>query len=415
MSQSQALIHSTEHPSELKICGSKQHFYFLRIHKNFFKSPFPTNKRPQPHPVMKKYLPYSLILAAAATGMAQAATAFTTPVGYVTLAVPPTGDTNIGQPLQRPSAFSGSASSISGATVGIASNSLTADQFVFSSPSQTNSYYLRVTNGSLAGRTFEVLSNTANSITVDTNIQALGFSSTTTFSITPYWSLNTLFPQGAGVGASVDELEPVAFVSFVDFSAPGANKSAAATYFYYEGVGLNGSGWYNNDNTAAGKQDNLTIEPFQIAIIRNLENTPKSVTIAGSVPSTPTESLVFGKTSVNDSYFAVQMPIDITLGQSGLIASGAVTTSTDELEPVDLVSVYDETASQFNKAAATTYFHYTGTGLAGTGWYNNDNTAAGKQDNAISLKAGRQILIRKSALGAPAVVPNITPLAYSLQ
>lgn len=363
---------------------------------------------------MKPYT-YSLLAAAFACGMAQgAATAYTTPVGYVTLEVPASGDTNIGQPLQRPSTFAAAASSVVADTVGISTSALTVNQFVYSPPGQPNSYYLRITSGALAGRTFEVLSNTVNSITVDTDLQALGFASSNTFSITPYWTLGTLFPAGAGVGASTDELEPVAFVSFVDYSAVGANKSAAATYFYYQGAALNGDGWYNNDNTAAGKQDNLTLEPFQIAIVRNLEATAKEVVVTGTVPSTGTESLVFGKTSVNDSYFAIQMPIDVTLGQSGLIASGAVTTSTDELEPVDLVSTYDETASQFNKAAAKTYFHYTGVGLSGTGWYDNDNTAAGIQDNVISLKAGRQILIRKSAVVSPSTIENITPIPYSL-
>jgi len=357
--------------------------------------------------------PYSICAAILACSIAHGqTTATTTPVGYVTLNVPANGDTNIGQPLQRASVFNAAASSVISNTVGISASSLIADQFVYSPPAQPNSYYLRITSGALAGRIFEVTGNTVNSITVDTDLQALGFTSTSTFSITPYWTLNTLFPQGAGVGVSTDVYEPVAFVSFVDYTATGANKSSVATYFYYQGTALNGNGWYNNDNTALGKQDNLTLEPFQIATVRNLEATAKSVVITGTTPSTSTESLVFGKTSLNDNYFSVQMPIDITLGESGLIESGAVTTSADYYEPVDLVSTYNETASQFNKAASKTYFHYTGTGLSGTGWYDNDNTAAGKQDNIVSLQAGRLILIRKSALVSPSTTASITPLPY---
>jgi len=361
---------------------------------------------------------YSLLAAAAACGITFGAeTAYTTPVGYVTLAVPASGDTNIGQPLQRPSEYAGAASSVVTSTIGISTSALTSGQFVYAPPAQTNSYYLRITGSvvsSLVGRFFEVVGNTANSITVDTNLAALGFATGDKFTITPYWTLGTLFSAGAGVGASTDELEPVAFVSFVNFSAAGANKAAAATYFYYQGVGLSGSGWYNNDNTALGKQNDLTLEPFQIAIIRNLEATAKSVVVSGVVPAAKTESSVYGKTVLNDNYLCIQMPVDVTLGQSGLLASGAVITSTDELEPVDFVSTYNETASQFNKAASKTYFHYTGTGLSGTGWYDNDNTAAGKQDNVVTLKAGRQILIRKSPLGANAVAPNLTPIPYSL-
>lgn len=365
---------------------------------------------------MKSYIPYSLLAAIAATGMAsaQTQTAYTAPVGYVTLSVPASGDTNIGQPLQRSSIFAGAASAVSTTTVSISTSSLSVNQFQYSPPTQTNSYYLRVTSGSLSGRIFEIVSNTADSITLDTDVQVLGLTAAATFTVTPYWTLGTLFPAGAGVGASVDELEPVAFVSFVDYAASGANKSAATTYFYYQGSGLAGNGWYNNDNTAAGKQDDLTLEPFQIAIIRNLEATSKEVVISGVVPTVKTESLVFGKTSVNDSYFSLQIPVDVTLGQSGLVSSGAVATSTDELEPVDFVSTFDETASQYNKSATKTYFHYTGSALDGTGWYDNDNTAAGKQDNVISLKAGRQILVRKSPVVAPSTTPNLTPIPYSL-
>ena len=99
------------------------------------------------------------------------------------------------------------------------------------------------------------------------------------------------------------------------------------------------------------------------------------------------------------------------MGGSGLIASGAFTTSTDEFEPVDLLSVYNEEASGFNKSPSVTYFHYTGSELAGTGWYLSSNTAAGKQD-AVLLLAGRQILIRKAA-GAASTLVNTTPLPYT--
>lgn len=361
---------------------------------------------------MKPYT-YALLAAAVACGMAYSETAYTTPVGYVSLTVPASGDTNIGQPLQRSSVFAASASTVTTDTVGLSSSALTAGQFVYSPPGQTNSYYLRLTSGSLSGRYFEIVSNTTNSITVDTDLAALGVTSGTTFEVTPYWTLNTLFPSGAGVGVSVDELEPVAFVSFVDFSAAGANKSAAKTYFYYQGSGLSGNGWYDNDNTASGKKDDLTIEPFQVAIVRNLEASVKTVVVTGEVPTAPTVSNVYTSSAVNDNYVCLQTPVDISLGQSGLIASGAVLTSVDELEPVDLVSIYDEESSQFNKAAFKTYFHYTGGGLDGNGWYDNDNTAAGKQDNAVILKAGRQILIRKSA-GTPGLTLNSTAIPYTL-
>ena len=69
---------------------------------------------------MKPYT-YSILAAALACGMAQgAATAYTTPVGYVSLTIPASADSTVGQPLHRPTAFAGISTGITDDTVSVA-------------------------------------------------------------------------------------------------------------------------------------------------------------------------------------------------------------------------------------------------------------------------------------------------------
>jgi len=361
---------------------------------------------------MKTKLTYSLLAAAAACCMAQGqTTAYTTPVGYVTLDIPANSDSHVGQPLIREIAYQGVASSAVGSVVNLAqSASLIANQFVYAPPAQAKSYYLQVVGGSLNGRYFDVVSNTTTSITIDNG--GVDISAVTDFKVIPYWTLGTLFPGGTGVGTTEDIFEPNGLVQFKDPAATGANRPAPKSYFHYTGSDESGTGWYDNDNVAEGVQDNLTIDPFIAARVRNFGSL-KQVVVSGSVPTSAVAVPVVTAAVTNDNYLSVQYPMDVTLAGSGL--SAVVTPSTDIFEPVDLVQIYNETASGRNKAIVATYFYYTGNEEAGTGWYDNDNVAAGLQDNVVGiLKAGRTFTVRKSA-GTPGTSQAIATPPYSLQ
>ncbi|MEO8615265.1 MAG: TIGR02597 family protein [Luteolibacter sp.] len=346
---------------------------------------------------MKTYISYSLLASAAACGMAFGqTTAFTSPVGYVTLDIPANSDANIGQPLHRTTAFAGVATTVVGSVINLPASSLTANQFVYAPPAQPNNYYVQVNGGSLNGRIFDVVSNDTSSITVLNGTTDI--SSITSFAVIPFWTLGTLFPAGAGVGNSVDIFEAnglVQFKSTTDAAHLGINRPVAANYFHYTGTDEAGTGWYNNDDLSLGLQNNLTIDPDMVARIRN-NGSLKQVTVSGEVPrSSATTPIVKGATA-NDNYVAVQFPLDVTLAQSGLTA--VVTPSTDIFEAIDLVQIIDETAAGINKPVKASYFYYTGAEEAGTGWYNNDDLSLGLQDNVAGiLKAGRGYNVRKGA------------------
>lgn len=362
---------------------------------------------------MKNILPILLgfaLLPLAANGQ----TSYSNIVGYVSMNTPASGDTNVGQPLQRSASFAGAGTGISGNVITVAN----PGNFLQNLPTQPNQYYLRVTDSAsaLKGRYYDITGNDTTSITVDggaTTLQDQGFTATTKFSVVPYWTLNTLFPAGAGVGVSADPDEPVGLAMFIDPTTNDINKAATAVYFYYGGTGLDGAGWYVFGDTGAGKKDHAALEPFQCAIVRNLDGNAGTATVTGDVPAVPTEALVYSHTDLRDNYVCLQIPVDISLAESKLFENGTVVGTEDPDEVIDLVFTYDEELSQPNKPGDKAYFYYTGTGLNGAGWYIFGDTGAGLQSNVKLLKAGRQILIRKGA-GSTGVGSHLTPLPYSV-
>ena len=361
---------------------------------------------------MKTYIPYSLLAAAAACGMAIGAeTAYTTPVGYVTLNVPAASDTTVSPPLERSPLFSAASTSISGNDVGAAG--LTSGAFT-ASPS-----YLQVTSGPLAGRRYPITVNTGSLITVDPvlagTLQSQGFVSGNTFKVTPYWTLATLFPAGAGVGGTADVFSVDSLVYVVDNGSYGANRAPNASYFYCTGDTGNGvvAGWYDANDPFGANANNLVIDPTIEYFIRNGGASLNTLTVSGQVPNIQSRALIPVSTVENDVYLGLPLPVDTSLQESGL--QGAILGTNDVFSISELVYVFDDTSSVQNKAPSASYFYCTGDTGNGVlaGWY-DANDAFGSPVTAKVLKAGRCIVLRKSAYGADGTLTWTQPLPYSL-
>ena len=179
---------------------------------------------------MKPIYSYALLAAFAAVGSASAVEAVTTPVGYMTIDVPASADTNFTPSLELPQVHSAASTSIAGDVVGAAG--LTSGAFV--NGGANPKCYLQVTSGSLVGRTYPITANDGTTITVDggaTDLQTQGFSSGNTFKVVPYWTLSTLLPGGAGVGSTSDALNPNSFVFTNENTVTGANRAITKAYF----------------------------------------------------------------------------------------------------------------------------------------------------------------------------------------
>jgi uncharacterized protein (TIGR02597 family) len=357
---------------------------------------------------MKPIIPFALLGALFAVGTASAAT--TTPVGYITIDIPANADSTIAAPLAQAPLLSTASTGIAGNVISFTSTGVAADAFVNVGSPHFKTYVL-VKTGPLAGKHFPVTANTTGDVTVDTGagtLQAQGFVTGNTFEVVPFWTLATLFPNGAGVGVGSDVFSPVAFVLVSDQASVGANRGAAAAYFYHNGADGNPAGWRNNDDPEGALVNNVTIDPSIMYTIRT-GAVAQQVTVTGEVPKVALATTLLTAAQANDEYLAVRYPVDTTLAESGL--QGAVVASTDVFSPSEFVFVYDDTAAGFNKGASATYFYHNGADGNPAGWKDN-NDPEGPNVTAAVLKAGRAIVVRKAA-GAAATTTWSAPLPYT--
>jgi len=351
----------------------------------------------------------AIIAAAALMGYASAETATTVPVGYVSIDVPANADTTITPSLTRSPLCAAASTGISGDSVSVTGISAGA----FASPNQA--CYLKVTSGPLAGAFFPITANTSSTITVeagDSTLQTLGFLSGNSIKVIPYWTLNTLFPDGAGVGGTSDALAPSSFVLESDYVGTGPNRASGKVFFYCTGdteLELP-AGWYDNSNPFAGTVNDAPIDPTIQYTIRSVA--AASVVVTGEVPATGAVAEIVTAESANDNYVAVPFPVDISLQESGL--QSVIAATSDALAPTEFVFVYDDAAAGFNKSAGAAYFYCSGDIELElpAGWYDNANPFAGAVTTKV-LKAGRAFILRK-APSASGVLDWVAPLPYTL-
>ena len=369
-------------------------------------------------------LTYSLILAAASCGLANAAaTAYTVPVGYVTLNIPAQADTTIAPSLTQAPLLQAASTGIAGDVITVAATGAATNAFINVSPDTNSKTYVLVRSGALTGLRFPVTANDATTITVNagaSTLQAKGFASTDQISVIPYWTLGTLFPAGAGVGTSTFDIFSAngGLVLFSEQSSVGTNRASSMVYFYWVGGKTDGdpdtiypAGWYDNNNIFNGLQDTVALDPSVMMNIRRVDASASTLTVTGTVPSTALATSILVANQSNEEYLGCPFPVDTTLAQSGL--QSVLGSGIDVFDPTDLVYVYpDETPNLVNKGASKGYFYYTGDVDFVAGWYDNDNVFNGVVTDPV-LKAGRSFTVYKVS-GTPGSVRWTAPLPYSI-
>jgi len=342
----------------------------------------------------------------------QAQTVTTDPVGAITLTLKGGSDTHISLPFHRPVALETQVSSLSGnvITVSAAAN-ITGNQFVYSSPSQTNTYYLQFTTGNRAGMYYTVTANDASTITINPNGDA-GLDGNVitgdTFRVIPFWTLNTLFPNGQSL-YSTTTLTPQSSILLPPGSTPGINLSAAGIYYYYTGSG--GPGWLKLGDTAAFHPD-VIFPPDSLFVVRHpLSSADTQLVLVGNVPMSA-QAVILNNLQSNtpqDNAIALPVPISVTLAGSGL---STVLTSTTTLTPKDELLVFDPSVVAQNKSATAIYYYYTGSG--GPGWLKLGDTV-NFHDSDVIFQPGFGYVLRRAAQPSPGsnvwtfVPPYLTP------
>lgn len=247
-----------------------------------------TPSKVQNTPVMKPFIPYSLLAAAAACGFAFGQTATTTPVGYITVPIagntvanPVGAATYVSATLVEAATYSGkaTASPSGGAVITLAAGvPATLD----------SSYLLEITTGDQEGWWTTVVSSTDTSITVADEFPA-ALAADVSVTVRKFSTLGSLF------GANSPGLKPISNSTeppfdTVEFLDPVSQTTKVAVYVLAE-VGVPADGWYDFVT-----QDPLGAEVIHpgtaVKVVRH-GATPLSLVSTGEVKITKTQVDVF--------------------------------------------------------------------------------------------------------------------------
>lgn len=357
----------------------------------------------------------TLILAAALPLAASAATFTGDPVGYSTTTATDGADTLLGTPLYQATQLEDTISSIAAGVI-TATADLTGADYA------TEAHFALVTSGTDAGQFYTITANTATTITLDLN-GATGPAAADTYKVVPYWTLDTLFPAGAGVGASANPYAPSSVVFTNDLGATGVNLATSASYMYIDQATsdsnfLSGAGWYDATNPFGGLVGGTALSPETYVVIRNLSGADNDVVVSGEVPTDVVGTPV-GRigASAQDNKLVNPYPAAMTLNQSGLAAQGVVDPSSNPYAPGDQVFVFGATTST-NPASSAAYMYIDqatsdSNFLSGAGWYDATNPFGGLVGDTVSIPAGAAFIVRKEN-GAAGTTNWNPPLPYSL-
>ncbi|MGH8045627.1 MAG: TIGR02597 family protein [Chthoniobacterales bacterium] len=329
------------------------------------------------------------------------ADASTEAVGFSRIAAPGNSDTIVSLPFKRTAAFVGKISSVADNVITVQGSPAWAtapQQFAYATGTQPNTYYAFIKSGPREGTYFTITGNGSNTLTLDlAGSDLAGVDNTTALEVVPYWTLGTVFPGGSGVNASTDESHRQTDILVPDVAANGINVPAAKTYFFA------GGHWQQVGQGAASRDDDCLL-PDSFLTIRHKVSAGTFLNPAGEVVFTKLAvALATSATGRQDNFVALARPVPVSLDNSGLITSGAFSSSPNNLARTDELLFFDNIAAKTGKSASAVYFY------AGGMWrkVGSGNTNVGATN---VFMPGTGVVIRKnSTVGGATAIWSNTP------
>ncbi|MCH6258886.1 TIGR02597 family protein [Puniceicoccaceae bacterium K14] len=281
-------------------------------------------------------------------------------VGAIALEIPQESDVVVSFPFKQSTLYAGVASSStlgSGTlTIGVDST-LTASEFATGSGDFPHSHYLSIESGALKGRTFSIVSNASDSITVDISdddsISANDVATDDLISIAEFWTLGSAFPSGVG---SVEESEPG--LRNIEFILPSSSSNAESmnaegVYFFSDGA------WRQLGKPLSYIADDLALAPQRAFVIRNNSDETLKSYFFGEVSDAPLAiPLAVDENDDIDSFVGIGRPLDVEIQDLGLESSGVFVETTNANDIQDRVLVYSLDATGKNKKPVGEYYYY---------------------------------------------------------
>lgn len=341
---------------------------------------------------------YRLLLCAAAAPALTVRAQVPVPgyTGLQRLTLPGNSDSYISTPFARNPAATALVQSVSGSVVTVKGVSpWAAGQFVDSGAPGDNACYLFVVSGTAAGSSFPITANTANTLTVDLDGEALSVAANDRLAVIPFWTLGSLFPGGLGVHVSPSGAELRTEIILPDLNA--ATLSGGSPRIFYCLTG----NWVEEGQPPVPK-NNVPLLPDAFFIIRhNIPAATEFVANGAVVTARLRSPLGVNPASKRDNFLGLQRPVPFTLAASGLVSSGAFAASPTIGNRTDELYVYDNTLVKQNKSASAIYFYWN------NGWRKVGGGTA-LFDNATIFTPGTGFVIRKNA-GSVSPVWTNTP------
>lgn len=284
----------------------------------------------------------------------------TRPAGFIALSLLGNSDTFISLPFFRAAAATATIVSVADNVITVARDNgqpWNVNQFVYTAGSQSNTYYVRFASGALNGMIFPVVSNDTNTVALDLNGHSLtGVVANDLVCVEPYWTLNTIFPDGTGVNVSPTLGNRNTEILLPDVTTAGINLSAAKIYFFHNGL------WKQVGQGSVDHGDD-TVQPNTPLIVRHNVSTNTTLLAAGSVNAA---NIAIGlnippdASSKQDNYVGLARPVTLTLDDSQLVSSGAFSPSSLPGNRSDELLVFDNTVAGKNKSSSSIYYYWSG-------------------------------------------------------
>jgi uncharacterized protein (TIGR02597 family) len=318
-----------------------------------------------------------------------------TPAGFNRLALRGNSDTLLSIPFLRPAAALASVVSVSENTVRVrGANPWSQNQWVYSSGTQSNTYFLSIRSGPLEGYSFMITGNGADTLTTDPQDGSLqGLNPGDRIAVSPYWTLGSIFPEGRAVHPSSSPLNRSMELLMPNVAATGINLSMERTYYFWEGA------WRQVGEGSKIKNDDVILSDMYV-IVRHNTSTGTTLTAPGEVLAGYWRLAI--RRNINsrqDNILALPRPASPSLNASGLIESEAIRPSPSPLNRMDELFVFDNSIPGKNKAASATYYYWNGA------WR---KVGAGSADFGLAeiFTPGSGFIIRSGAAPSPGLWLN---------
>jgi uncharacterized protein (TIGR02597 family) len=311
-------------------------------------------------------------------------TAYSPPVGGMTLPAAASTDTFVSVTLATNAAWVGTVASVSGSDITVAgAPGWSANAFV-----TPGYHYARLLSGAQAGHYFSIISNSADTLSVDASgLNLSSIAASDKMEIAPYWTLGTLYPAsqaGTAFTASTGSYQ-TQLLAF-DATSTGINRSASAVYYFYSGH------WRQVGKSVGISYDNTIVYPDTYIIQRNTA-AATALIHTGRVQRGSLGTILEATASAqNDNFVALAYPLDVTLNGTGL-ATSAFTASVSGYK--DQLLWFDPAGTGINRSATYTYYYYNGA-------WRRVGASTSTDFGATVLKAGSGFIIRKAANGVTA-------------